>query len=275
MLMGERQSIGRRLDVVGLLPAGGQATRIAPLPGSKELYPIGFRTAADDLSLRPKVVCHYLLESMQMAGIRQAYVVLRSGKWDIPAYFGDGRMVGLHLAYVMMHEPFGVPYTLDQAYPFVQDAIVALGFPDIVFQPADAFVSLLDRQAVTGADVVLGLFPTDKPEKMDMVDFDTAGRARQIAIKSAQTALRYTWILAVWTRTFTRFMHDYLVPLRAAQLEHNIVIPRELFVGDIIQAALEQGMYVETVLFPEGSCLDIGTPEALVQAVRTFTQPAP
>jgi glucose-1-phosphate thymidylyltransferase len=272
--MGERQSIGRRLDVVGLLPAGGQDTRIAPLPGSKELYPIGFRAAAEDLSLRPKVICHYLLESMQVAGIRKAYIILRSGKWDIPAYFGDGRMVGLRLAYVMMHEPFGVPYTLDQAYPFVQHAVVALGFPDMVFRPADAFVALLDRQAITRADVVLGLFPADEPQKMDMVDLDATGRVRQIVIKPAQTALRYTWILAVWTPVFTRFMHDYLVPLRAERLERNAVVPRELFVGDVIQAAIDQGMYVETVLFPEGSCLDIGTPEALVQAVRTFTPPA-
>lgn len=59
-------------EVIGLLPAAGQATRIAPLPGSKELYPIGFRSVEGG-SLRPKVVCHYLLEKMRLAGIRKAY----------------------------------------------------------------------------------------------------------------------------------------------------------------------------------------------------------
>ncbi len=29
-------------DVIGLIPAGGQAKRLSPLPCSKELYPIGF-----------------------------------------------------------------------------------------------------------------------------------------------------------------------------------------------------------------------------------------
>ena len=41
-------------DVVGLIPASGQATRIAPLPCSKELFPIGFRTAQDGRALGPR-----------------------------------------------------------------------------------------------------------------------------------------------------------------------------------------------------------------------------
>lgn len=38
-----------------------------------------------------------------------------------------------------MRLPFGAPITLDQAYPFVHDKIIALGFPDIIFKPDDAF----------------------------------------------------------------------------------------------------------------------------------------
>ena len=70
------------MDIVGLMPAGGQAMRIAPLPCSKELYPIGFRLIAEDGSLRPKVACHYLLEKMQLAGINKVYIILRDGIWD-------------------------------------------------------------------------------------------------------------------------------------------------------------------------------------------------
>ncbi len=61
------------LDVIGLLPAGGTSSRIAPLPCSKELYPIGFRLSDKERTSRPKVVCHYLLEKMQFAGITKAY----------------------------------------------------------------------------------------------------------------------------------------------------------------------------------------------------------
>ncbi|KPL25207.1 MAG: dTDP-glucose pyrophosphorylase [Anaerolineae bacterium SM23_84] len=265
-------------EVVGLLPAGGQATRIAPLPVSKELYPVGFRRVEEDRSLRPKVVCHYLLEKMRLAGIIRAYIVLREGKWDIPAYLGDGTMLDMHLAYLMMRLPFGAPYTINQAYPFVQDALVAFGFPDIIFQPDDAFVQLLNRQATTNADIILGLFPADQPQKMDMVDLDENGQVRQIVIKPLQTHLRYTWFIAVWTPVFTRFMHEHLVAIRNVNGQddagNNAPEQRELFVGDVIQAAIHNDLRVETVLFPDGTYLDIGTPDDLMKAVRNFAAQA-
>jgi glucose-1-phosphate thymidylyltransferase len=61
-------------------------------------------------------------------------------------------------------------------------------------------------------------------------------------------------------------MHDYLANVVTQAPER-----KELFVGDVIQAALLQGLPVQTVLFPTGKCLDIGLPENLVKAVRDFT----
>jgi glucose-1-phosphate thymidylyltransferase len=259
-------------EVIGLVPAGGQATRIAPLPCSKELYPVGFRPVDKDHSLRPKVVCHYLLEKMRLAGATKAYIVLRQGKWDIPAYLGDGAMLDMHLAYLMMHLPFGAPYTLDQAYPFVQDVLVAFGFPDIIFQPDDAFVQLLARQAAEHADIVLGLFPAHQPQKVDMVDLDDDGRVRLIVIKPPQTHLCYTWIIAVWTPVFTRFLHEHLAAIQNVNEQddagNSAPEQRELFVGDVIQAAIHDNLRVEAVLFPDATYLDIGTPDDLVKAIR-------
>src|SRR2546427_9774691 len=171
-----------RHEVIGLIPAGGQANRIAPLPCSKELYPVGFRSIDGEQGARPKVVCHYLLEKMRVAGITTAYIVLREGKWDIPTYLRDGAMLGMHFAYLMMDAPFGVPYTLDQAYPFVQDAVIAFGFADILFRSEDAFSRLLARKSASEADAVLGLFPADRPEKVDMVEIDDKNYVRQILI---------------------------------------------------------------------------------------------
>lgn len=257
-------------EVIGLLPAAGLAARIAPLPCSKEIYPIGFLPVDEGRSVRPKVVCHYLLEKMRTAGITKAYIVLRDGKWDIPAYFGDGAPLDMHLAYLMMRLPYGPPYTLVQAYPFVKDALVAFGFPDIVFQPDDAFIQLLDRQAATNADVVLGLFPADRPETMDMVDMDDTGLVCSIVLKPLQTHLRYTWIIAVWTPVFTSFLREYLMVLQnGRERESGIDAPeqRELSVGHVLQAALRDGLRVHAVPFPDHTYLDIGTPDNLVKAV--------
>ncbi|HCF26970.1 MAG TPA: dTDP-glucose pyrophosphorylase [Cyanobacteria bacterium UBA11049] len=258
--------------IIGLLPAGGLAKRISPLPLSKELYPIGFNNLSNNSKVLPKVVSHYLLEKMQLAGIDKAYFILRSGKWDIPAYFGDGTMLSMSLGYLMMNLPFGVPFTLDQAYPFVGDALVALGFPDILFQPEDAFVRVLARQQTSNADVVLGLFPTDKPQKAGMVDFDDTGKVRLIIEKPRDSDLRYMWGIAVWTPAFTQFLHEYLITLKA---KSNLSQLPELAIGDVIQAAINQGFHVEAEAFPDGTYLDIGTPDDLVRAVRDFAVQPP
>ncbi len=253
-------------EVVGLVPAGGQATRIAPLPCSKELYPIGFRPVDGEHGVRPKVVCHYLLEKMRVAGVTKAYIVLRDGKWDIPAYLRDGALLDMHLAYLIRDVPYGVPYTLDQAYPFVRDAFVAFGFPDILFQVEDAFAQLLAQQMASDADIVVGLFPAEEPQSLDMVDLDDDGRVRQIVIKPRKTELRYTWGLAVWKPIFTQFLHDHVAALKASAAGRP-----ELSVGDVVQAAIRNSLRVGAVHVSAAPFLDIGTQEHLVEAVRRFS----
>lgn len=176
--------------IIGLLPAAGLGSRISPLSMSKELFPIGFQPLADK-GLRPKVVCQYLLEAMGQAGVQETFLILRPGKWDIPAYLGDGSQLGVRLAYLTVHVPFGVPFSLNQAYPFVKDAIVAMGFPDILFAPANAYCQLVERLQTSQADVVLGLFPTDQPKKVGLVEFDPAGVVSGIYEKSMLTHLPY------------------------------------------------------------------------------------
>ncbi|MEO8340178.1 MAG: sugar phosphate nucleotidyltransferase [Nitrospirota bacterium] len=254
---------------VGLIPAAGQGSRIAPLPCSKELYPIGFRTVESGEGVRPKTVSHYLLEKMRMAGIRNAYFILRDGKWDIPTYFGDGAMVDMNLGYLMTRLPFGTPYTLDQAYPFVRHSIVAFGFPDILFQGDDAFTKLLDRQAATEADVVLGLFPVDRPWTMDMVEVTSKGEISSIVIKPPDTHLEHGWIIAVWTPAFTEFLHEHLINLQKS-FSHDyksVESQPEVSVGHVFQAALRRGLRLQSVEFANQDYVDIGTPDGLQQAM--------
>lgn len=261
-------------EIIGLLPCGGQATRIAPLPLSKELYPIGFRLGQDGKP-RPKVVCHYLLETMRQGGIRKAFFILRPGKWDIPAYFRDGEMLDMDLGYLMMRSPHGVPYTLDQAYPFVQNALVALGFPDILLHPPEMYARLVERWQQTQADVVLGLFPCDRPQKAGMVDFDPDGTVNLIIEKPPQTTLTLMWGVALWAPSFTEFLHTYLANIEQAfnQAAANETLTRkEIPIGDVIQAAIAAGMRVEAVPFEQGRYLDIGTPDDLVQAVQQYSR---
>jgi glucose-1-phosphate thymidylyltransferase len=259
------QANRRREEVVGLIPAGGLASRIAPLPFSKEVYPIGFGDVEGKEGARPKVACHYLLEKMRLAGINKAYIVLRVGKWDIPSYFRDGALVDMHLAYLSLGSSFGAPYTLDQAYPFVQHSIVAFGFPDIVFHGDDVFAQLLARQADTQACATLGLFPAEQPQKVDMVDWQDDGEVREIVAKPHLTRLSHSWCIAVWTPAFSQFLHEYVAAHKStAETEP------EASVGAVIQAAIEAGLRVQAVPVSGKGYLDIGTPEGLVRAMKYY-----
>jgi glucose-1-phosphate thymidylyltransferase len=267
-----KQTKSTENKIIGLIPAGGKAERLAPLPCSKELYPIGFQHFENGRSLHPKPVCLYLLEKMWLASIEKAYIILRNGKWDIPAYLADGSSLNINLAYLIARLPFGVPYTLDTAYPFVQDSIIVFGFPDIIFEPDDAFQQLLARHASTNADIVLGLFPVDKPPKWHMVEVNNEGRILKIIKNPNQTKLKYTWIIAVWTPVFSSFMHEYLKKIREKNENlgdnNNSLIQQELFLSDVIQDAINNDLHVEGVIFPDKTCLDIGTMDDLVKAMR-------
>jgi glucose-1-phosphate thymidylyltransferase len=254
-------------EIVGVIPAAGKATRIAPLPCSKELFPVGFHIEDDGRRVRPKPVGQYLLEHYRRAGATKMHIVIRKGKWDIPEYFGDGSSLGLSISYLIMNLPHGAPYTIDQAYTFVSEATVVFGFPDVLIEPADAFTRLVSHLEETNADAVLGLFPTDQPHLCDPIVFDSQGRIREILIKPAHSDLRYTWTIAAWSPTFTRFLHEHLADLERS--EANSSSPRsEIYMGHVFNAAIQSGLHVEGLHLPGAHYLDIGVPENLVQALR-------
>ncbi|MCJ8166728.1 sugar phosphate nucleotidyltransferase [Pontibacter sp. E15-1] len=257
----------KNTDIVGLIPAAGLGSRLDPIPCSKELFPVGLGPHPEHGEAHPKVAAQYLLEHMQRAGASQAYMILRKGKWDIPAYFGDGSHVGLPLAYLVMRHPYGTPFTLDQAYDFVQGKQVMFGFPDILFEPADAFLQLLQRQESTQADVVLGAFPVARPHKWDMVDLSKSGQVTAIYPKPEQSALRYGWAIACWGPSFTQFMHQHLQKV-ISEINPSVT-DFEISMGKVLQAGIREGLSVQSVCFDKGTCLDIGTPEDLRQVLRT------
>jgi glucose-1-phosphate thymidylyltransferase len=245
-------------EIIGLIPAAGEGTRLGPLPCSKELIAVGLSRL--DGELRPTPVCVPLLQNMRLAGVHTAFLVIRDGKWDIPQYLGDGNRFDIRLGYLLRGLPYGPPYSLDQAYPFIQDSLIAFGFPDILVRPENPYVRLREQWDRSQADLVLGLYPAHNPQVMDMVELDDDRRVIQFVIKPARTTLTYAWINALWGPTFTEFLHDHLrrVPVPA----------QELSVGHVIAAAIDKGYRVEGLRFSEGAYLDIGTPEQLGEAMR-------
>lgn len=260
-------------QVVGLIPAAGRSRRLAPLPCSKEIFPVGLGTVGGYEGVRPKVVSQFLLDQFRVAEIRKVFVVLRQGKWDIAGYWGDGSRLGMHLAYIVVDDTNGPPDTLDRAHAFVEDRVVAFGFPDILVHPRNVFAKMLTRLAHGEADMVLGLYPAHDTKAMDMIDVDRKGRVRDLQLKPKRTTLRWAWVCAVWMPTFTSFLHRYLRDLRKGRrgnvLGNRRIDPQgDVPVGAVIQAAIRERLQVEAIRFHGGRYLDVGTPTAWAQASR-------
>ena len=269
-----RGETNRRKEVVAVLPAAGRSLRLTPLPCSKEILPVGLMAVAGLRGPRLRVVSHYLLECLQKAGIRKGFIVIRQGKWDIPAYWGDGGMLGMNLAYMVIGSSSGPPETIDRAYPFVKDKIVAFGFPDIVFRPQEVFGKLLDRLDCSGGDAVLALFPAHDAKAMDMIDIDATLRVRAVHLKPRTSRLRYAWLCAVWTPVFTAFLHQFLRRVKRGKKDgvvgnRSIDAQGDIPVGLVLQEAVKARLKVEGVTFPSGRYIDIGTPQAL-SMIRRF-----
>lgn len=258
-------------DVIGLIPAGGRGSRIAPAPCSKELLPIGF-TADADGDLHPRVACDYLLDLYRAAGIRNVCFAIRKGKWDIPAYFGDGSDAGVAASYVVTEEDGGVSFTAARASHVLRGALVAFGFPDIILEPRDIFSRLLAEQAKDDADVMLGAFPVAPGQPAEMLQLDEAGRLLDVVVKPSRTSLRYTWVTALWSPRFMTFLQNKTSEVAALGGAQPADRHAELHLGPLYLEAARAGLKVRAVTVDDGWWLDAGTPEGFAAATCRYAE---
>lgn len=248
-------------EVVGLVPAAGQATRLGDLPFSKELLPVPVQ---GDRGTQTEAVCSCLLRAMGTAGIQRVFVVVRPGKWDLIRYLADGSRLGLQLAYVVAGESLGPAHSLERASPFVGSAHVAMGFPDILFTADGAFAALLAKQQASDADVVIGTFPTSPSQSADRVEVGQGGLVLEIDTQPDPADTRPSWCLSLWAPSFTAFLLRYVRSKTARTCAER----RRLPVGDILHAAIGEGLQVQAVEVSSRPFLDVGTLDGLAEALR-------
>lgn len=249
-------------DLIGLIPAAGQAYRLGLMPCSKEIFPLGvMENKIDDvLKYRPKPVGLYLIERMILAGVERILMIINRDKWDIVQYFGNGSNFGVSISYLIQENLVGLPSALNTAYPWISSDTVLFGMPDTIFQPIESFQILLAKHRETNADVTLGLYPTQKPEKFGMVSFDNDYWMKYTIDKPAKTNLKYLWGIGCWGPVFTEFMNKRISQFSPSQKENVL--------GDIFQDAVEAGLRIKVVPFDTGEYTDIGSLDDLVDMIR-------
>ena len=256
-------------QLVGIIPAAGKGTRVAPLPGSKELFPIGFGEVEIEGKKRhyPKVISQYLVDQMVTAGVKQIYMIISEGKWDILKYYGNGKHFGAQIAYLMVDELHGMPYTINTAFPYLENSTVLFGMPDTIFRPVDALRLLLAQHELYGADLTLGLFGTDQPQRFGMVEFDDEHHLITCIDKPNQTHLNFMWGNACWGPAFSKLLNDELqITLSGESMKSEIVL------GDYFIKAVKMGLNVCVHPFIKGEYVDIGSPKDLKRAVIRFVE---
>ncbi|NPV06463.1 MAG: nucleotidyltransferase family protein [Anaerolineae bacterium] len=252
-------------DLVGLIPAAGAGTRVAPLPSSKELFPIGFRWRDVNgiRKLSPKAVSEYLVEALVRGGASRIFMIVNSSKADILRFYGDGSAHGVSMAYLVQEHPTGMPAALDLARPWLGDATVLFGMPDTIIEPPDCFALLLRHHRERRADLTLGLFATSEPWRFGMVELDARQRLVRCVDKPRASSLQYMWGIACWGSAFTSFLGEFCDRARAQN-------QGELLLGDAFTSAAQSGLTVTCHPFTEGSYLDVGSPDDLMAAAMRF-----
>jgi glucose-1-phosphate thymidylyltransferase len=243
-------------EMIGLIPAAGKGVRLG-LPYPKELYPIIRNN-------RYKPVAQFVLDNLTEAEVRHIVFVINETKHQLIAYFGDGHRFGCHISYVVQEQMDGqtkstspgLAHALDSAYHLTQGKTVFFGMADTIMQPRDA-LSCAFTQADRENDVILVMFPTDRPEKFGMVRVDHENRVLEIVDKPHRTDLTEMWGSIIWRPRFTEYLHDY-VARGVADF------------AQIMNSAIAAGLHFRGVRMVNGTYIDLGTYEEIMEMDERF-----
>ena len=209
------------------------------------------------------------MEQMNLAGAREFISYYRRANGTFRPIL-EMDHVDLSIAYLVTGLPYGVPLRWT-ALSLLEGKRVLFGFPDILIQTEDVYVRLLDRMHVSQADIVLGLFLADNPIKTDMVELaadDTIRHPDQTRPNGAEMDLDHSGVEFEFHPIHAQLRSPFLQTIATPKAGPTDHAHKEVHLGDVVQAAIEAELKIDTVKFPKGAYIDIGTPEDLVAAVQ-------
>jgi glucose-1-phosphate thymidylyltransferase len=233
----------------GIVLAGGAGTRLHPmtLAVSKQMLPV-----------YDKPMVYYPLSVLMLAGIREVLVI--STPRDLPRcreLLGDGKRLGMRLAYAEQAEPRGIAEALIIGERFLGGAPSALVLGDNLFF-GHGLLEMLERADSRRKGATIFAARVKDPERFGVVAFDAKGKARSIEEKPRKPRSPYA--------VTGLYFHDAHAPALARGLKPSR--RNELEITDLNRIYLERGALAVEALGRGIAWLDCGTPAALLQAAQ-------
>lgn len=251
---------------VGLLPAAGRGARFGSSGYIKELFPLLFTSDSEDRILEPRPLCEMALRAIRAAGAERCLVLVSPAKTEVLRVLGSGEGVSLSLSYLVQTEPRGLPHAVRSARSWLAGADVVFAMPDTIVLPLDALRQVHAQRLASGADLTLGLFPVDEPERFGPVEVAADGRTIvRILDKPGHREVKTVWGVCAWSPAFTDFCAEWDA---AAERER----PAERVLSNAFEGARAAGLKVDACVLEGGVYLDIGTPHGLRAALRLLVE---
>jgi glucose-1-phosphate thymidylyltransferase len=235
--------------------------RLRPYRSPKELFPLLLKHPDDPSRALPAPVCHFSLEALRVAGAERCVVVISDSKGELVRVLGDGEDYGVPIGYVVQRSPRGLTDVIRCASRWLEGDDVLFALPDTVIFPTDALLRLNDERVAAGADLALGVFPTEEPERLAPVEI-VDGEVVRIHDKPAVAPVRNTWGVLSWSWKFTDFCRRWD--------EERGDAPGIL--SDAMEAARRGGLRVVAAEMEGGVFRDVGTPEGLASTMRLLSE---
>lgn len=176
---------GRRMQMKGIILAGGSGTRLYPLTKaiSKQIMPV-----------YDKPMIYYPLSTLMLAGIKEVLII--STPRDLPVFedlLGTGEQLGMEFSYAVQEKPRGLADAFVIGADFIGDDSVALVLGDNIFY-GQSFSRVLrqtvDRIEKDRGATIFGYYVRD-PREYGVVEFDEDGKALSIEEKPEHPKSNY------------------------------------------------------------------------------------